>query len=683
MMTKKTPKRGKKVDTLGQALTYHLEYILPCDNPSEEREKRRKRKLDELDSLRDQESDGKHLKKCKTLETVDLDCEWKDCQFNTHLYVVFMNHVREHVDEVAIKVCSPPHQDMFACLWDDCGFECPNSKEMVRHINYHSVHTKLKSLGFNMIKTQGLKGCILDSNQRNILPDLTESLKCKWSYCPQFEEEFQPQEFFWHVEGHKDVDRLDCLWDNCTKRDFASKTRLREHLRSHSQEKMIGCPVCGSLFASRVKLFDHLKRQQEASPSVMLYTCTALHCNKSFALERLLRDHMRSHINHYACSICDMCWPNPSSLNTHIKYRHTQTRDFPCDECDFRAKSHADLKSHARSHLGEVLTCMEGCGFVCKSNNVMKNHFMKVHMKEGPGYSCHLCEKVYRRGTSLTCHLKKKHKVTSTTSRFRYSRDRDTGFYTAQLIRLEVQDGYVVEDKDGAHSDPDADLSEIREDESTVESTSSVRSITSSTRLSSTTQSSPRVRPNGSDFGSPVVATDTGSSTPYYLNTGSSTPNGDAYCVEAALTSRPYSGSSTPDISTMTGTADAGGVETEMAAVGHSSQSRFRAVHSSRRRQSVVTSSPVHHYRESDLVSMTYSGDIENVEIDITGDQFGAEFTNEESNGGGLEENRGIQIAEQSQTDSRTQKLAELKRIGAQVSDISHFLSTIGNEFSD
>ena len=38
-----------------------------------------------------------------------------------------------------------------------------------------------------------------------------------------------------------------------------------------------------------------------------------------------------------------------------------------------------------------------------------------------------------------------------------------------------LQDGYVVEDKDGAHSDPDADLSEIREDESTVESTSSVR----------------------------------------------------------------------------------------------------------------------------------------------------------------------------------------------------------------
>ena len=46
-----------------------------------------------------------------------------------------------------------------------------------------------------------------------------------------------------------------------------------------------------SCFPDQVKLFDHLKRQQGGAEAADGFTCT--HCNKKFALERLLRDHMR------------------------------------------------------------------------------------------------------------------------------------------------------------------------------------------------------------------------------------------------------------------------------------------------------------------------------------------------------------------------------------------------------
>ena len=89
-----------------------------------------------------------------------------------------------------------------------------------------------------------------------------------------------------------------CQWAGCTKTD-GSVSKLKEHLRSHSQERLIGCPQCGALFANRVKFLDHCKRQRVSSLSNLGFTCN--NCGKKFALERLLRDHMRSHINHYKC----------------------------------------------------------------------------------------------------------------------------------------------------------------------------------------------------------------------------------------------------------------------------------------------------------------------------------------------------------------------------------------------
>ena len=156
----------------------------------------------------------------------------------------------------------------------------------------------------------------------------------------------------------------------------------------YTQERLIACPACGALFANRVKLLDHLKRQQRGDEG---FVCT--NCNKSFATERLLKNHMRSHINHYTCPDCGMAWPTPSSLATHIKYRHSKSREYPCEFCEHKAKSPADLKQHARKHQGEVLSCPEGCGYVCKSNASMKSHFLKKHMAEGPSYACHLCDK--------------------------------------------------------------------------------------------------------------------------------------------------------------------------------------------------------------------------------------------------------------------------------------------------
>ena len=116
-------------------------------------------------------------------EKLQLDCEWDDCSDYFDNVTSFTAHVSKHVQEAEIRPLEPPHDDVFGCLWTDCGFETPSSEEMVRHINFHSFHTKIKCHGLNMLTKHGLAPCSLDPGQRNIVPDITEPWLCQWEGC--------------------------------------------------------------------------------------------------------------------------------------------------------------------------------------------------------------------------------------------------------------------------------------------------------------------------------------------------------------------------------------------------------------------------------------------------------------------------------------------------------------------
>lgn len=61
------------------------------------------------------------------------------------------------------------------------------------------------------------------------------------------------------------------------------------------------------------------------------YQCS--HCSRRYANERLLRDHVRHHINHYKCPECDMTVPNKSTLVAHVRYRHRKDKPHKCLQC--------------------------------------------------------------------------------------------------------------------------------------------------------------------------------------------------------------------------------------------------------------------------------------------------------------------------------------------------------------
>ncbi|NWR35726.1 HINFP factor, partial [Tachuris rubrigastra] len=379
---------------------------------------------------------------------VVLQCEWQQCSYVAAGMEEFCGHVAQHLQQLL----PGQHRDEidpleeYTCLWQDCGFCSPESpSDLVRHVYFHCYHTKLKQWGLQALQGQGdVSHCQLDFQSRNIIPEIQENFLCLWEYC---ERSFDnPEWFYRHVEDHsfcseykaagKENHVVLCGWKDCDC-SFKGRCKLREHLRSHTQEKVVACPTCGGMFANNTKFFDHIRRQTTLDQQ--RFQCS--HCSKRFATERLLRDHMRNHVNHYKCPLCDMTCPLPSSLRNHIRFRHSEERPFKCDYCDYSCKNLIDLRKHLDTHSKEpAYRCeFEACSFSARSLCSIKLHYRKVHEGDSePRYKCHVCDKCFTRGNNLTVHLRKKHqfKWPSGHPRFRY-REHEDGYMRLQLVRYE------------------------------------------------------------------------------------------------------------------------------------------------------------------------------------------------------------------------------------------------------
>ena len=78
---------------------------------------------------------------------------------------------------------------------------------------------------------------------------LTDGTQIK---CPSCEKEIEsPTEFCKHFTQHSSLKWYECL--KCFKR-FPIKAHVQNHLKSHSDEKSISCPLCERFFKSTVTM---------------------------------------------------------------------------------------------------------------------------------------------------------------------------------------------------------------------------------------------------------------------------------------------------------------------------------------------------------------------------------------------------------------------------------------------
>ncbi|CAL1570624.1 unnamed protein product [Knipowitschia caucasica] len=384
----------------------------------------------------------------KRLEAFEVVCEWASCGFTGYTMEDLSVHMSQHLQDYVGDKEAAEELDEYACLWDGCEFISMGSpQELKIHAFFHIYHSKLKHAGSQLLKKRhDLQGCTLSTHSNSLVPEGSEGFVCQWEHC---DSSFNnPEWFYRHVDNHVESSEpqalnepqkqqaLFCHWTGCDA-FFKIRYRLREHVRTHTQEKLVACPTCGSMFSSNTKLFDHLHRQ--AAPIEAL-VCE--HCGKAFSNERLLRDHVRQHVNQVKCPLCDMTCTTLAALKIHIRFRHCDERPFPCDFCDKRFKNQRDLQKHSEIHNeGSVYQCtVEGCDYACHTFQTMNHHFKRIHEAGGMSkYKCHICDKVFSWCYTLTLHLRKKHELKwpSGHSRFRYKKDID-GFLKVNMVRFET-----------------------------------------------------------------------------------------------------------------------------------------------------------------------------------------------------------------------------------------------------
>ncbi|XP_063349296.1 histone H4 transcription factor [Pelmatolapia mariae] len=382
----------------------------------------------------------------KRLGNFEVVCEWGSCSFTGRSMEELSDHMCLHLKDYLGDNDALEELDEYACLWNGCEFLSMGSPaELEVHAYFHNYHGKLKFIGSQLLKSRpDLPSCNQGMHSNNLVPEGSDGYVCQWEQCDcTFN---NPEWFYRHVDNHiesaepqslpQQQQALFCQWAGCDA-FFKIRYRLREHMRSHTQERLVACPTCGSMFSSNTKLFDHLHRQAEP-----VETLVCEHCGKAFSSERLLRDHVRQHVNQVKCPFCDMTCTTLAALKIHIRFRHCDERPFPCDFCDKRFKNQRDLQKHTEVHNeGTMYSCtVEGCDYTCHTFQTMSQHFKRVHEDGGMAkYKCHICDKVFSWCYTLTLHLRKKHELKwpSGHSRFRYRKDVD-GFLKLNMVRFET-----------------------------------------------------------------------------------------------------------------------------------------------------------------------------------------------------------------------------------------------------
>ena len=109
----------------------------------------------------------------------------------------------------------------------------------------------------NQQLVQKIPRCNLDEQTRNLIPELPFKFECSWSNCDYSAD--NPELFYRHIRVHvteysSKLKDAKCKWNDC-EQIIKDKNRMVEHMRHHSQEKLVSCPVCGALFATITKVF--------------------------------------------------------------------------------------------------------------------------------------------------------------------------------------------------------------------------------------------------------------------------------------------------------------------------------------------------------------------------------------------------------------------------------------------
>ncbi|XP_056264462.1 zinc finger and SCAN domain-containing protein 12-like [Pseudoliparis swirei] len=217
----------------------------------------------------------------------------------------------------------------------------------------------------------------------------------------------------------------------CVDKRFRDANKLARHMRTHTQEKPFGCPVCAATFSQSYHMTRHMRKQHGAGR----YICPT--CGKSSESFAGLQSHKRTHGSR-APSRPDRGETSAEDRGKDREVKESRDKDSDDDDDDDDesgddvAKNDADSDdgdSHGGEPKADVKTeekdgdgrteavaretktkghrCPVCVGRRFRGPNKLARH-MRTHTKEKP-FGCPVCAATFSQSYHMTRHLRKQH----------------------------------------------------------------------------------------------------------------------------------------------------------------------------------------------------------------------------------------------------------------------------------
>ncbi|XP_061076320.1 zinc finger protein 16-like [Conger conger] len=136
-------------------------------------------------------------------------------------------------------------------------------------------------------------------------------------------------------------------------------------------ESSLSCVYCGKVFIHVSRLKSHLKTHTDE----FSFRCSV--CTKSFRQARLLSAHQRVHTANkpYCCNICGKSFHYLAKFKEHQRI-HTGERPYRCSFCGKYFSQSGHLKAHVRIHTGEKPYRCPVCGSCFSQLSQIKRHLV-------------------------------------------------------------------------------------------------------------------------------------------------------------------------------------------------------------------------------------------------------------------------------------------------------------------
>lgn len=229
------------------------------------------------------------------------------------------------------------------------------------------------------------------------------------------------------IEEHKSGEVSDIhKCPECDK-EFTKKKYLKNHMKTHSEERPYSCNLCFTRFKSSWSVKQHMKSIHEDFREVcticgksviqlrqherLVHANDRPHkchlCSSAFALATVLKQHIRvKHMGlrqYKLCSVCGLKCQSYKAIEIHMR-SHTGEMPFQCNKCDKKFKTKSNLTVHGMTHSAERPHSCNYCNKAFKTTTTLKKH-IRIHTGECP-YTCHICTRSFNQSNTLKTHMK-------------------------------------------------------------------------------------------------------------------------------------------------------------------------------------------------------------------------------------------------------------------------------------